>query len=188
MKQCRNWAYMGSKHDTPVLSERRQSLPNSPSAQRIHARRTFIHKNNYTSKGQFQTKAKRKKRLDDLLFDPPSSPIANCSFLFCPPLSVSATACTFPSSPHSRNSRSRSSSVSRSSPPSDHFTARHTRSVCIHVRPSNRTFFCGTIPSTPRAGRGCPPAKVMVPLVMLERPARMDSVVDFPALHTWNRD
>lgn len=138
-----------------------------------------------SDKIQFQSS---QKKLDDLLFDPPSNPIANCSFLFCPPLNVSATACTFPSSPHSLNSRSKSSSVSLPSPPSDHFTARHTRSVCIHVRPSNRTFFCGTMPSTPRGGLGCPPAKVMVPLVMLERPARMDSVVDFPALHIYNKN
>jgi hypothetical protein len=52
----------------------------------------------------------------------------------------------------------------------------------MHVRSGNNTFFCGTIPSVPRAGRGVPPGNVTVPEVGSEMPATAERRVDFPAL------
>ena len=52
----------------------------------------------------------------------------------------------------------------------------------MHVRSGNNTFFCGTIPRVPRAGRGVSPGKVTVPEVRSEIPATAERRVDLPAL------
>jgi hypothetical protein len=120
-----------------------------------------------------------KKTRTNARFEPPTSPIASCSFLFCPPLSVSALCVSlFPKS-QSINSCLRSSTGESSA----RFTALHTRRVCRQLSCGKRTFFCGTMPSVPCGGRASPPANVTDPLVCPTRPPRTESVVDLPALH-----
>ena len=115
----------------------------------------------------------------NLLLDPPTNPMANCNFLFCPPESVPAFELIFASKSQSRNSCSTSSSPLELC---DHFTALQTRRVCTHDSSENSTFFCGTIPIVPCGGRGTPPSKVTDPFVGLIRPPNIERAVDFPAL------
>jgi hypothetical protein len=114
------------------------------------------------------------------LEEPPTSPAASCSFRFCPPLSVEALSWIFFPRSQSRSSCSRSSC---SSPGpfavTGRLTALHTRRFCRQVRSSKRTFFCGTMPISPRSGRPCRPwpfAKTTSPDDRLRRFPRIDSV------------
>ena len=116
------------------------------------------------------------------LLDPPRSPIANCSFLFCPPESVAAFACIFFPKSQSLNNASRSSSAAELSV---HFTACHTLNVWIHVSSENKTFFWGTIPMVPLGGRERPPSNVIVPRVWPIKPPMTERAVDFPALSSF---
>jgi hypothetical protein len=170
---------MGGEHNRSVLAEGCQSPPKSTSTKWIDTRRALVNQHNYqrvVSGHPFQTPLVG----HDSLLEPPNSPIANCNFLFCPPLKLFAFDPIFLPRSQSLSNPSKSSSGSELG---DHLTALHTRKVCRQVSSGKRTFFWGTRPIVPRGGRRWPPSKMTSPEVWPVRPPTMDIVVDFPALY-----